>query len=429
VNNSLAGLTTLAVLLLAQLSPALDWPQFRGPSGDGCAQGADPPIAWSETNHVTWKVPLNGRGRSSPIILGERIWLTTAIEQGVVRTNIKSDDMQIAGHVSLRALCLNRGTGKTLWETVLFDVPRPDPVHWFNSWATPTPVVEPGRLYCDFGTYGTACLDSATGKILWKQRLALDHQVGPGSSPTLWRDRLFLVRDGRDAQFVAALDTRTGKTLWKTDRPPLSGSSGDLKKSFCTPLVIKTEEQMQLVAPGAQWAVAYDPITGKEIWRVHHGRGFSIGTCPVFGDGIVYFGTGCMKAQLWAVRTDGHGEITETGVVWKALKGVPVMSSPTLVGGEIYWVSDDGMASCADARTGEIHWQERLGGPCQASPLSAQGRIYFFRRDATTVVVKAGTQFERLSENPLEGTLVATPALGEHALYIRTDTHLYCIGH
>jgi hypothetical protein len=185
----------------------------------------------------------------------------------------------------------------------------------------------------------------------------------------------------------------------------------------------------QLVVPGPHWTVAYDPRAGAEIWRVRHGEGFSIGTAPVFGHGMVFFGTGCFKAQLWAVRTDGRGDVTGTHLAWKTLRQVPVMSSPILVGNELYWISDDGMATCADARSGQIHWQERLGGACLASPISVPGRIYFFRQDAKTIVVKAGRQFERLAENPLEGTLIASPAVGPQALYIRTDRHLYCIRH
>ena len=419
----------MALLLLASPTPvsALDWPQFRGPRGDGTAPGAHPPIVWSESTNVAWKVPVNGRGRSSPVILGDRIWLTTAVEQGVVRQRIGPDDMQTAEHVSLRAVCLERHTGKSLWETTLFDVPNPDPVHWLNSWATPTPVVEPGRVYCDFGTFGTACLDAETGKVLWQQHLRLDHQVGPGSSPVLCQDRLVLVRDGRDAQYVAALDKNTGQTLWKTGRPPIQTSSHNLKKSFSTPLAIEQGGQVQLVAPGAHWTVAYDPLTGKEIWRVRHGDGFSFGTRPVFGHGLVFFGTGCFKAQLWAVRPDGHDDVTASHVAWKTLRQVPVMSSPILVENELYWVSDDGMVTCADARSGQVHWQERLGGSFLASPLSAEGRLYCFRQDAKTIVLKAGQLFELLAENPLEGNVAATPAVGDRALYLRTDSHLYCI--
>jgi outer membrane protein assembly factor BamB len=263
--------------------------------------------------------------------------------------------------------------------------------------------------------------------VLWQIQLPLDHQVGPGSSPLLWQDRLLLARDGRDAQYVTALDKQTGRTLWKTDRPPIQASSGNLKKSFSTPLLVEHNSKVQLIAPAAHWAVSYNPGTGEELWRVRHGEGFSIGTSPAFRNGVVYFGTGCYKAQLWAVRTDGQGDVSATHFQWKTLRQVPVMSSPVLVGNEIYWVSDDGMATCADAQSGEVHWQERLGGPCLASPLSAQDRVYFFRQDGNTIVVKAGKQFERLAENPLDGTLVGTPALADRALYVRTDTHLYRI--
>lgn len=404
-----------------------DWPQFRGPRGDGFAPGASPPVVWNESSNIRWKAELAGRGRSSPVVLGNRVWLTTAVERGIVRKRIGPDDMQVAEHVTLGALCLDRNSGKVLWKTTLFEVENPEPVHWLNSWATPSPVAEAERVYCDFGAFGTACLNAETGQALWKQQLPIDHQVGPGSSPVLWRDRLILVRDGRDAQFVVALDKHSGKTLWKTDRPPIVASSGNAKKSFSTPLLIDSSGVRQLIAPAAHWAVSYDPETGRELWRVRHGEGFSIGTSPSFRDGIVYFGTGCHKAQLWAVRADGRDDVTSTHTVWKTLRQVPVMSSPVIVGTEIYWVSDDGMATCADARTGATHWQERLNGPCMASPLAVPDRVYFFRQDGTTVVVKAGQVFERLSENPLSGPLVATPAITGRELYVRTDTHLYRI--
>jgi outer membrane protein assembly factor BamB len=200
-----------------------------------------------------------------------------------------------------------------------------------------------------------------------------------------------------------------------------------LKKSFSTPLLIQIGGRSQLFVPGPQWAASYEPLTGKEIWRVRHGEGFSTGTSPVFGHGLVYFGTGCFKAQIWAVNPDGHDDVTTTHVAWKNPRQVPVMSSPVMAGDEIYWVSDDGMITCADAVSGDIRWQERLGGPCLASPLLAHGRLYFFRQDGRTVVVKSGKQFERLAENPLEGTVVATPAVAGRALFLRTDTHLYCI--
>jgi outer membrane protein assembly factor BamB len=404
------------------------WPQFRGPVGDGSAPGADPPLVWSESTNVAWKVRVTGRGRSSPIILGDRIWLTTAVEQGVVRTNIGPDDLQAADHVSLRAVCLDRRTGKSLWEKALFEVAHPDPVHWLNSWATPTPVVETGRVYCDFGTFGTACLDAETGNVVWQQRLPLDHAVGPGSSPILWHDRLLLVRDGRDAQYVAALDTKTGATAWKTERPPLGAANGDHRKSFATPLLIGQGAQTQVLVPGPHWAVAYEPDTGKEIWRVRHGDGWSIGTCPVFAQGIAYFSTGFDRPEVWAVRVDGRDDVTATHVVWKSLRQAPLVPSPILAAGSIYWVSDSGMLTCADAKTGDVQWQERLGGRCLASPVLAHERLYFFRQDGKAIVIKAGGPFERLAENAIEGNVAATPAVGGRTIYLRTDSHLYCIG-
>src|SRR5258705_6376004 len=206
----------LAVMIVAGTAEAEQgWPQFRGPRGDGTSTARDVPLTWSETNNVAWKVAVPGRGRSSPVVLEDRIWLTTALEEGLKRTQIGSDDMQTAEHVALEAICLDRAQGKIVWRTPLFDVPNPAPVHWYNSWATPTPVVEAGRLYCDFGTFGTACLDAKKGTILWQTQLPLDHQVGPGSSPVLFQKLLILVRDGRDAQYVAALDKKTGQSVWK----------------------------------------------------------------------------------------------------------------------------------------------------------------------------------------------------------------------
>jgi outer membrane protein assembly factor BamB len=404
-----------------------DWPQFRGPRGDGSSLATHVPLHWSETNNIAWKVSIPSRGRSSPVVIRDRIWLTLAVERGVVRTNIGPDDMQIAEHVSLEAVCLDGANGRTLWRTKLFPVDKPDPVHWFNSWATPTSTVEPGRLYCDFGTYGTACLDSQTGKILWKTRLPLDHQVGPGSSPILYKHLLVLVRDGRDAQYVTALDKQTGKEVWKTDRPPINVSSLNLKKSFVTPLLVNGAGRTQLISPGAHWVVSYDPATGKEFWRARHGTGFSIGSGPVFGDGVAYFSTGSTKPQLCAFRADGEGDVT-TNLIWKITRQAPVMSSLVMLGNELYWTSDDGLATCADVRTGDPHWQERQNQRHFASPLLAEGRIYFFGNEGKCTVVKADKKFEKLAENQLEGTVVATPAIVDGAIFLRTDTHLYRIG-
>ena len=419
---------TVVVLPLVGWAGETVWPQFRGPRGDGTSAAQGVPMVWAESSHLAWKVSLPGRGRSSPVVFGERVWLTSAVEQGVQRTRIGPDDMQTAEHISLRALALEAATGRVLWETALFEVAQPDPVHWLNSWATPTPAVEAGRIYCDFGTFGTACLDRATGEVLWKTRVPLDHQVGPGSSPVLYQGLLILARDGRDAQFVTALDKATGEPVWRADRPPITTGSPNLKKSFATPLLLEVAGRSQLVSPAAHWVVSYDPRTGRELWRARHGDGFSIGTGPVFAHGLVLIGTGCFKAQLFAIGVDGEGDVTTSKVAWKTLRQVPIMSSPVAVGDEVYWVSDEGMATCADVSTGETRWQERLGGGHLASPLAAEGRVYYFAQDGRTTVVRAAPVFEALARNKVEGTVIATPAMVDGTIFLRTDTHLYRIG-
>lgn len=416
-------LAGIAAIILP--TAANEWPQFRGPNGDGVSTAIEVPLTWSETSPLKWRILCPGRGRSSPVTDGKHIWLTTAIERGTVRTRIGPDDMQTTEHITLKVVCIDYANGEILWERELFDRDRPDPVHWLNSWATPTPIVEKGRLYCDFGTYGTACLDAAAGGVHWRQSIPLDHQVGPGSSPVVSKDFLILVRDGRDAQFVTALEKNTGTIAWRTDRPPLKASVGELKKSFVTPLLVETPGRTQLVSPGAQWIVSYDPANGREHWRARHGEGFSIGTCPVTSNGLVLFGTGCFRPQLVALKLDGEGDVTDTHVRWRSLRQVPVMSSPVLVGNEVYYVSDDGMATCADVATGQAIWQERLGSQHLASPVAAQGRIYFFGHTGNTTVVKAARQFEKLAENQIDGTVVATPAILNGTILLRTDTHLY----
>lgn len=414
-----------ALLALVQSGDG-DWPRFRGPSGDGVAPAeSDPPVEWSESRNVAWKTALPGRGRSSPILQGDRLFVTFARERNVRRTRIGPDDMQVADHVALGIAAVDARSGGILWETPLREVERPDPVHWLNSWATPTPVVGAGRLFCDFGGWGTWCLDPATGKVLWEKRIPLDHQVGPGSSLAFEEGLLVLVRDGREAQFVLALDGTTGETVWKTDRPPIRTNHPNTRKSFSTPIRIEADGRRQLVAVGPHWIASYDPRTGRELWRLRHGEGFSIGSVPVLGHGLVYFSTGCMRPSLLAVRADGEGELPPSAVAWRADKGVPVMSSPILAGDLLYWTSDEGILTAANARTGEVRFQARLGEGHLASPILAAGRLYFFGREGKTTVLRPGADFEKLAENRIGGTVIASPAVSGKALFLRTDTHLY----
>lgn len=387
------------------------WPQFRGPTGDGHAPGARVPLRWSETEGVVWKTPIHGRGWSSPVIWGGQIWMTTATEDGR----------------AMFAVAVDRQTGKVLFDRKLFDVAEPDEIHALNSYASPTPVIEEGRVYVHFGTYGTSCLDTATGKTIWERRdLNCDHFRGPGSSPVLFEDLLILHFDGIDVQYLVGLDKKTGRTVWRTDRSTDFGNlDGDLRKAYCTPLIARTSSGLQMFSNGAQAGMAYDPRTGEELWKVCYPGGFSNASRPLYWHGLAFLNTGFGAPQLWAVRTDGRGDVTATHVAWRLTKGVPAKPSPVLVDDCLYMVNDSGIASCVAAETGKVVWSRRLGGEYSASPLFAEGRVYVFSHEGKTTVLRPGPECDVLAENTLDAGFMASPAVAGNALYLRTKTHLY----
>ena len=389
-----------------------NWPQFRGPRGDGHADAVGLPITWSESDNVVWKTAIHGRGHSSPVVWADQVWMTTAARDGK----------------QMFAVCVDRASGKIVHDIKLFTNEVLQITHALNSFASPTPVIEQGRVYVSFGTYGIACLDTTTGRTVWARRdLNCNHFRGPGSSPFLFGDLLIQHYDGFDVQFVAALDKTTGKTVWKTDRSTeFANDNGDFRKAFCTPIVIRAGGRLQLISPGAQASMAYDPYTGKELWKVCW-SGHSSASRPLFGHGLVYLNTGFGKAQLWAVRPDGRGDVTDSHVVWKQLKGVPSKPSVLLIGELIFMVDDGGVASCIEACTGQIVWQKRLGGEYSASPIYADGRIYFFGHDPAATVIEAVGQFKVLAVNRLDAGFMASPAVVGKALILRTKTHLYRI--
>jgi outer membrane protein assembly factor BamB len=397
-----AGLTARAVE---------DWPEFRGPGAQGHADAAKLPLVWDRTNNVTWRTALPGEGWSSPVIGGNRIWMTTATDGGR----------------SFRALCVDRDSGKLLHDVELFTRDAPMAIHDKNSHASPTPVLEAGRVYVNFGTTGTAALDANTGAILWRNtELQLDHMTGPGSSPVLYRNLIVLTCDGTNVQYVAALDKETGRLAWKTPRSGELTVPSDRRKAFCTPLVVSVDGADQLIIPGAFWAYAYEPLTGKEIWKLRT-PGYSTTPRPVAGDGLVFIGTGFDVPQLWAVRLGGRGELADTQVAWKNDKKMPLKPSPLRVGNRLYVVSDTSTASCLDPATGQPIWQQRLTGNFSASPLYATGRIYFFSEEGKTTVVAPGDTFQQLAVNELGERIMASPAVSGDALFVRTDQALYRI--
>ncbi len=427
----------LSVFRSSTVRGADEWPQFRGPNGDGHAAATGLPLRWSESQNVVWKTAIPGRGHSSPVISDDQVWLTTAIETKLTADELKaklakirnSNGLKIAGSLSLRAICLQRDSGQVLHDVEIFQISDPGPIHALNSYASPSPIIEKGRLYCHFGTFGTACLETKTGQIEWSNRdLKTDHQNGPGSSPVLWGDLLIVNYDGIDSQYVAAFDKGTGKVVWKTKRSGELNPRVELQKAYCTPIVIDDGKRVQLISPGADWVYSYNPADGKEIWRAHYGKlGFSTVPRPVVGHGMVYVCTSYMQSRLLAVRYDGTGDVTKSHITWNSDSQIPKKPSTLLVGDELYLVSDGGVATCVDAKTGKQHWRARLAGQYSASPLYADGRIYFFSQEGKTVVIAPGKVYQELATNQLDAGFMASPAVAGKSLYLRTHTHMYRI--
>jgi outer membrane protein assembly factor BamB len=413
-----------------------DWPQFRGPRGDGHAAAQNVPLTWEDGKNIAWQIEIPGRGWSSPIVLGDRIWLTAA-ESLALPTKDRDKrladlpyvprDLTADASVTVYALELDATSGKLLRQIELFTVDNPPVIHANNSYASPTPTADDRRLYCHFGALGTCAVDLASGKVLWHERFAVDEITGGGGSPVLWDDLLIFACDGADEQFVIALDKVTGKVAWKTPRPPIEAADAKLRRAFSTPLLVTHDGREQLVIPGAQWACSYDPASGKELWRVNIGEGHAIVPRPVYQDGIVYICTGFMKPQLWAIRADGSGDVTDTHVAWTWDKQVPEISSPLVAGGEIYFVSSMGVVTCLDAKTGDELWHHRVGGNFAASPLLADGKLYFTNQVGITTVLAPGRQFRELARNELFGQTMASLAVCDGGLLIRTSSHLYCV--
>ncbi len=409
------------------------WHQFRGPQGQGHADGLDLPLRWSEQQNITWRTAVPGRAWSSPVIADGMLWVTTAIDvaaskEEIERQKARRTDRQpilVASRVDFRAVGIDVGTGKIVHDHFLFSQKDPQAIHALNSYASPTPIIESGKLYCHFGTFGTCRLDTATGKLDWiNRKVQVKHENGPGSTPVLWHDLLITHYDGIDQQEVVAFDKHSGKIVWRTPRSGQLRDNPQFRKAYATPLIIKVAGRDLLISPSADWVYAYEPASGKEIWKVAYGDlGFSNVPRPVVGHGLAFICTSFGRSKVLAVRL----ALGKPEIVWEYRRQAPRMSSPVLVGNELYFVSDNGIATCLDARSGKTHWVKRLGGNYSASPLAADGRVYFFSREGVTTVVKAGPRFGKLAENRLEGQLMASPAALPGVLFLRTDQAIYRI--
>ena len=416
------------------------WPQFRGSSGNGIVTGQTIPTSFGEADHLTWKTELPGIGWSSPVIADEVIWVTTAIERvpteeervALLKKNgieeRKFKQLSIAKSIELKLLAISLKTGSLQKTIDLTTVDSPDPIHSLNSYASPTPVIDDKHIYCHFGTYGTFCIDRTSGEVRWQRKLPLVHSVGPGSSPFLLKNMLILIQDGVERQYVTALNKETGETIWEVDRPEMDAPTGDQKKAYCTPIAIRDKQgREQLICMASQWMIAYEPDSGNEIWRVYHGKGFSVVPRPVFADDVVFFSTGFGKPELWAVRVDGQGDVTDTHVKWTASQGIPAKPSPLVHDGLIYVVSDNGVASCFETAGGEQVWKKRIGGDYSASPVLAGGNLYFGSHDGKVTVIKPGREATVVAENQIDGKIMASPAIVNNAIILRTDKAVYRI--
>lgn len=415
----LRSLAVLGLSLHAAFASTDHWPEYRGPAGDGRSDATGLPTELGEDKNVKWKVPTPGKAWSSPVIWGRQVWVTTASEDGK----------------TLGVMCVDKDSGKVLHDQQLFTVANPQFCHKFNSYGSPTPAIEEGRVYISFGSPGLACLDTATGKVLWERRdFVCNHFRGAGSSPILWKDLFIQPFDGSDQQYIVALDKKTGKTVWQVNRSidyqdlgpdGKPEAEGDWRKGYGTPQVVDWQGQPVLLSSGAKGHYGYEPATGKELFRLEERGCHSAASRPVVADGIWYLTPGFGTKQVIALKLGGRGVLDEKSIAWREKRGAPNKPSVICDQGWLYMVDDTGIASCLDAKTGAMKWRERIGGDYSASPLLAGGNLYFFSENGAVIVVKAGPKFEKVSEGKFADGFMASPAVSGDALFVRTKTSLY----
>ena len=399
---------------------AKEWTKFRGPTGDGHVTAKSIPLKWSDTENVKWKVSVPGKGWSSPVISKGKIYLTSAVAEG---DNQDAADV----HRELRVICYDSSDGKELWDTKVFEQkPLKRPIHHKNSHASPTPIIEDGKVYVHFGHMGSACLD-LKGKILWKNNeLKYDPLHGNGGTPIIVDNLFFYSADALTNPFVVALDKNTGKVLWKKQR---SETDQSRKFSFSTPTLIRMGGRSQIISPASGAVFSYDSKTGEELWSVDYG-GWSVIPKPGVYKNMIYVGTGYERAHILGIRVDekSKGNVTESHVEWEITKRAPNTPSFMVVDDLLYFISDGGIATCVEPLTGEIIWQERTAGPISASPVYFNGMIYFLDEQGKTTVIKAGRKFEIIAENKIKERTLASFGISEGAIYIRSEKSLFRIG-
>lgn len=440
------GILSLALIavVLPPVAATENWPEFRGSNQGHAPESVSVPLTWSASENIEWKIPISGKAWSSPIVVGETVYITTAVETPIERdapaagpsqddgkgkAKGKSKGRQAAAPrapLSLRALAIGLENGEVIWDTELFNL-EAGRIHKKNSHASPTPLYEEGRIYVHFGHNGTACLEAASGEVTWRQNsLPYEPVHGSGSSPIIAGDLLIYSADGREDPQLVALGKKDGRIAWTTPR----NVEVSRPFSFATPLLIEVDGKAQVISPCSGALISYEPETGEEIWRCLWGEGYSVTPRPVFAHGLVFASSGFNRAITYAVRPDGQGDVTNTHIAWTYDKTVPKESSFIVVGDEFYMNDDKGILTCMDAKSGEVHYIERLRpeGGYSASPVYASRHLFFTNGEGVTTVIKPGTAFEKVSENELGEYGLSSMAVISDGFLHRTESHLVRIG-
>jgi outer membrane protein assembly factor BamB len=440
VTNRISSVLGCLMAVSGSMLAAGSWPDFRGPYGTGQAsvsegqKSNDIPLQWSETKNLLWKTAVPFLGHSGPVVMEDRVWVTTAREDGR----------------EFFVVCLDAISGEVLLNKKIFVSEDPEPLgngRGANTYATPSSVIESGRVFVHFGSFGTACLDTKTFKVLWsRQDLKCRHYRGAASSPLLFDDLLILTFNGADLQYTVGLDKRTGETVWKTNRSVVWNDEhvdkpmvrdGDWRKAHSTPLIVELDGDPVLFSVGAKAAYLYDPRDGTEKWRVEF-HNWSAAPRPIFYNGSFIFVTDFSRSEMWSVKAGGAGNVTESHVNWKIKNPIPRYSSPILVGDPGYLASEESFLSCIEAKTGETFWTERVGGKFRSSPIYVGGRLHFSNLEGETFVINPGRKFDlqaknHLAEEKSDGTkrrppgLTASPAISGDKLFMRTRDFVYCL--
>ena len=415
-------LGTILLKSVPASSQSSDWTQFRGNNGSGVAESVTIPLKWDDSV-IKWKKEIHDKGHSSPVVYGNQVWVTTA----------KADGKE------LYAVCLDFKTGEIIYDIMVFTPAEVEEKHELNTYATPTPCIEKGFVYVHYGNAGTACINTENGTIVWKNSdFKCKFVQGAASSPVLYKNLVILHYEGVDVRYLVALDKSTGRLVWKSDRPeePYKPLSEIGKKAYVTPLIINVKGHDLLISNGSAVCIAYEPGTGKEIWRVVDGAESTI-AMPVTENGVVYWYTGFMVAgdgsqytDLLAVNPDGQGDITATNIIWRKHDGLThnQMLTPVIRDGLIYTVNSRNMLMCIDAKTGEEVWSKHVTSDYDASPLFINGNIWFFSAKGDILVLKAGRNYEVVAQNKTDSGIFATPAVLRNSMILRTQNFLYRIG-